>query len=431
MPNTNPTLNAFLSSTQYTSNLPSANPLVAAIIAGSTFTLPSFTGVCGSAEKDPGGLFGWLIYARNYKSNPTIGNSGDKYIVYSNPSAFVGELNKLSGVTNCLISYTGSGGTYGFFNQLSSTNIATNGPLGNDFMHCINYLAYGGSLVIAGTTVGLDEYESTNNKTIEVFLGNTLNDGNLQWFREKPYTVGIFPSGNGSGEGITASNFTTYLGGAQYLTGNTVANRIFNIYGINGGTYSVSSLQTNGELTYSIPAISDVAGAFNSSKNINQLFLTVGGLDRSKILNRTITNTVEWSSSLKSTLRTNRVNFYVNYNPTFLGSDLVGATGGSSTIDVSERVGPAYLKKVLTKRVTDIGTKYLFELNDSNTRASVTTEVESVLDEYSYAIIRNQSFVTCNSTNNTPDYTSTLTIDVTVKPILGVDSFVINVTLQN
>jgi hypothetical protein len=429
MPNTNPTLSSFLSSTQFNVNVPSANPLIMGMIAGSTFNLPTFSGVCGAAEKDPGGLFGWLIYARNYKSNPTIGNTGNKYIVYSTPSQLVGELNKLSGVTSCLISYTGSGGTFGFFNQLSSSNISAKTPNGNDFLHALHALAYGGSLVIAGSTTGLDEYESTTNRTLEVFLGNTLNNGNLQWFREKSYTVGIFPTGNGSGDGVTASDFATYLGGSQYLTGTTVADRIFNVYGINGGTYSATTLQTGGELDYSIPAIADVAGAFNTAKNLNQIFLTVGGLDRSRILNNKITNTVEWSSALKSTLRTNRVNFYVNYDPTFLGSDLVGATGSASAVSVSERVGPAYLKKVITKRVNDIGTKYLFELNDANTRAVVETEVEAVLDEYSYAIVRSQSYVTCDSTNNTPDYTATLTIDVTVKPILGVDSFVINVSL--
>ena len=102
MPNTNPTLSSFLSSTQFNVNVPSGNPLIMGMIAGSTFNLPTFSGVCGAAEKDPGGLFGWLIYARNYKTSPAIGNTGNKYIVYSTPSALVGELNKLSGVTSCL-----------------------------------------------------------------------------------------------------------------------------------------------------------------------------------------------------------------------------------------------------------------------------------------------------------------------------------------
>jgi hypothetical protein len=122
MPNAIPTLGSFLNSSQYNTNLTSGNPLEAALVAGSTFQLPAFTstvpGGAGSAEKDPGGLFGWLIYARNYKSSPVLGSTSDQYIVYNDPGTFVGDLNKLSGVTNALVAFTGSGGTWGLFQQL-------------------------------------------------------------------------------------------------------------------------------------------------------------------------------------------------------------------------------------------------------------------------------------------------------------------------
>ena len=428
MPNTNPNLGSFLNPTQFSSNIPSANPLYAAIIAGSTFNLPSFTGVNGAAEKDPGGLFGWLIYARNYKSNPIIGATTDKFVSYTSPSDFISDLNKLSGVTHCLISYTGSGGTYGFFNQTTATTIYARAPFGNDFLHCLNYLSYGGHIIIAGTTTGLNTYENNSGNKIDVLIGNTADSIRAQWLINKQATIGIFGSGVGDGKGETAANFASLFGAASLVSGSTVSDRIFNIYGYNGGTYTVDTLQTSGVLEYDIPAVADVAGAFNTSKNLGQLFLSVAGLDRSQILNGQIANTVDWSDALKNTLRSNRVNFYVNYNPVFLGSDVVGATGSTSAVSAADRLGAVFLKKKLTEEVTGIGTKYLFELNQSSTREQVTTEINQLLDEYSYALAPSGNQVICNSSNNT-DYSSTLNIDVVIKPVLGVDTFVINVSL--
>jgi len=436
MPNAIPTLGSFLNSSQYNTNLTSGNPLEAALVAGSTFNLPSFSsaapGGAGSAEKDPGGLFGWLIYARNYKSSPILGSTSDQYIVYNDPGTFVGDLNKLSGVTNALVAFTGSGGTWGLFQQTNTTTITTRAPQGNDFLHCMHYLAYGGKLIISGTTSGLNAYETANNTSIEVLIGNTANGDLAKYIENKPVMIGIFPSGN-AGNGITAADFATYFsspGNVNFVSGATVADRIFNIYGVNGTTYSATTLSNGAELNYQIPAVADVAGAFNAAKNLDQIFLTVGGLDRSTVLNRGIINSINWTDAIKTTLRTNRVNFYVNYTPKFLGSDLVGAVAGSATVTVSERFGAAYLKRVLTQQITQIGVKYLFELNIQSNRDSVIAEVNSLLDQYAYAMVRSTAQVICDSSNNT-DYGTTLTIDLIIQPLLGVDQFVINITLSS
>jgi hypothetical protein len=436
MPNAIPTLGSFLNSSQYNTNLTSGDPLVAAIVAGSTFNLPAFSSGAvdglNSAEKDPGGLFGWLIYARNYKSTPILGSTGDSYLVYSDPGSFVGDLNKLSGVTNALVSFTGSGGTWGLFQQTNNTTITTRGTQGNDFLHCIHYLAYGGRLIITGTTSGLDTYENLNNTSIEVLIGNTANSALARYIENKPSMIGIFPSAN-AGNSLIADNFATYFANPtniNFTAGATVADRIFNIYGINGTTYSTTTLSTGTELNYQIPAVADVAGAFNAAKNLDEIFLTVGGLDRSTVLNRGIINSINWTDGVRATLRSNRVNFYVNYTPKFLGSDLVGATGSASEVTVSERFGAAYLKRILTQQITNIGIKYLFELNIQATRDSVISEVNSVLDQYSYAMVRSTAQVICNTSNNT-DYATTLNIDLIIQPLLGVDQFVINITLTS
>ena len=436
MPNAIPTLGSFLNSNQYNTNLTSGDPLVAAIVAGSTFNLPAFSSTAPNganyAEKDPGGLFGWLIYARNYKSSPVLGTTADQYIVYNDPGSFVGDLNKLSGVTNALVAFTGSGGTWGLFQQTNTSNITTRAPQGNDFLHCMHYLAYGGRLIISGTTSGLDTYENLNNTSIEVLIGNTANSALAKYIENKPAMIGIFPSAN-AGNSLIADNFATYFSNPtniNFTAGATVADRIFNIYGVNGTTYSTTTLSTGTELNYQIPAVSDVAGAFNAAKNLDQIFLTVGGLDRSTVLNRGIINSINWTDATKATLRSNRVNFYVNYTPKFLGSDLVGATGSASEVTVSERFGAAYLKRVLTQQITNIGIKYLFELNIQSNRDSVVSEVNSILDQYSYAMVRSTAQVICSNSNNT-DYATTLNIDLIIQPLLGVDQFVINITLTS
>lgn len=428
MPLSNPTLSSFLTTAQFNQNPTTLNPINAGLIAGSTFVLPSFTGRDGAAEKDPGGLFGWLTYARAYKSSPAIGTSASPYIVYNNASQLIGDLNKLSGTTHALVAFTGSGGTFGLFEQIGATSILPRTPVGLDFMHALHFLAYTGRLIIAGTTAGLVKYEEVSGNALDILLGNTLNSNIGSFIRDKQYTIGIFPTGN-NGQGTTAADFTTAFGSSVYLSGNTVPNRIFNVYGIIGGTYSVPTMQPNGIVTFNIPAISDVGGAFNFSKTNNQLFLTVAGQDRSKILNKKIVNTVEWSSGLKSTLRQNRVNFYVNANPVFLGADLVGATGSTEEVTVDERVGPSLLKQKLTEEITKIGVKYLFDLNDPATRSAVTTEVTNLINLYSSSLDNTETAILCDETNNT-NYSGTLNIDVTVKPLLGTEAFVVNISLQ-
>lgn len=431
MPNSNTSLSSIISNTQFRTIAPSANPLLAAIVAGSTFVMPNFNGANGAASNDPGGLFGWLIYARNYRRNPAAGNSGNSYLLYRTPASLISDLNRLgglTGITHCLISYTGSGGTYGIFQQTGAKTVETREPIGSDFLHCVNYLAYGGQLLITGSTLGIDAYESIANRRVEILIGNTANQSLCRYLENKPYMAGIFPSA-GNGTLTTVPDYASLLSSSNLITGATVADRIFTLYATNGGTYTVSTLVTGGELTYQIPAVADVAGACNQAKAVKQLFVSMAGLDNSKVLNKKITNPIDWSSTLRENLKTNRVNFYVNYNPVFLGSDYVGATGSAVTPTIDERFGPAFLKKTLTKEISQVGIKYLFELNNATTRAAVTREVELILDRYSYAIVRNEAVVTCDETNNSPDYETSLAIDVTIKPLAGTDTFTININL--
>jgi hypothetical protein len=308
---------------------------------------------------------------------------------------------------------------------------------GVDFLYAINYLAYGGTLVIAGTTGGLDSYETANSVSLDLLIGSTANSSICSWLVNKPYLTAVFPTGADStgqlGAGYTMAAFDGFagVGSALAAKGSTFSTRIFNVYGVKTSPQiNTDSVVANSVTTYKIAAISDVAGAFTRAKERNELFLSVAGLNRSTVLNGTLVNSVNWDdTNTKNILRTNRVNFFVNYNPAFLGQDLVGATAGTSTtITVDERVGPSRLKISITRDVTTIGLKYLYQLNNAATRSSVSAEISSYLEKYAQYLDTTQTQIICNSTNN-QDNSTALNIMVKVKPIATVESLTIFVNL--
>lgn len=407
-------------------------PFYAAMQAGSTYVAPTFNN--SGATADLGGLFGWLIYARSNTAyfNPAKGTTSDSYILYTNPNDLVGDLNKLSGITNALLAQS-PGGTAALFTYSVSTITPT--TRGLDFIYAINYLAYGGYLVLTGTTAGFDTFENNTNENLDVVIAQN-NFGNIaKWIEGKSYVVGVFPTqaSNGfTGASTDMLDFTTLFNGGISLTGDE-AKRIFNIRGTKSQTtsstpttFDVSSLLDNGSMSYTISTVSDVAGFFARAKNRNELFLTIGGLDRSYVLNGSLNQSTDWNSTERTTLRNKKVNFFVNYTPRFLGSDLVGATGASS-ITVEDRVGPAKMKQELTQMLNQIGLKYSFEINNTATRDSVYTDIETELNQYSAYLDNTRTQIICDSSNNT-DNSSTLNITLIVKPLLGTDSFTINVT---
>ena len=423
-----PSLSSFVNSSQYTKE--NLNfPFLTAMKLGTGYVAPSFTGTNGAANNDPGGLFGWLVYSRSTRYTTPKGATTDKYIVYTNPYDLVGDLNKLDGITACLVSATAAGGTFGFFNVID-TQLSPKAA-GTQFLHAINYLAYGGTLVIAGSQLGFSDYTEDTGNYFDLMVDPFFNSDVASWFIDQPYTMGIYPTIPGAdgitGSGYTLANFTTLFGNSAYTTGVTVAGRVFNVCGIKTLTnLDTSSVQENTKITYTIEATNDVAGFFARAKNRNESYLTVAGLDRATVINGNIVNPIDWAGSLKNSLRRNRANFFVNYNPKFLGADLVGATANSA-IGVNDRVGPARMRVNLTKDVNTIALKYVFDINNQTTRNQVISEIQTALDPYAPFIDTTETQIICDSSNNT-DNSSTLNVEVVVKPILTTDSFVISVT---
>lgn len=435
-------LTSLISSNQYSREITNT-PFVCGVIMGNTYNT-GFTFGSAGPTIDPGGLFGWLTYGRVYRlgnNEAAKGTTSDTYIVYTNPDDLVFDANRLSGISGALITNPNSGQTYSFFENggidgTGTVTIVNSKATGKDFLFALHCLAYGGSLVIAANSTGLDNYINDEQVYFDVVTAQEAGSTLAQWLINQPYTVGIFPTiaANGlTGAGYTLANYTTLFGSASYVTGNTVANRIFNVCGIkNVSNIDTTTLYPASKISYKIPATADVVGFFTRAKSRGQFYLTVAGLNIATVLNGQIQNPINWNDTLKTTLRTNRANFFVNYTTQyganhFLGSDLTGATLNSQILP-DNRIGPANLKVALTKVLTDIGLRYLYQINNAQTRAQVTSIVETSLDPFAPFIDTTKTQVICNGSNNT-DNSNSLTIDVVVQPILSVESLGINVTL--
>lgn len=437
-----PTLSSFTSTNQFRTETAAAPfKMDCGYLIGLTYQAPTFSTV--GASNNPGNLFGWLIYARAIKSSPAAGTTADTYVYYTSPSELVNDLNKLngsstiSGATGVLINpTTATGNSFGFFIYNGTSNQDGTSSLGitaagREFLYALDYLSYGGNLIIAGNTQGFYDWKTANNTDIDLIMGATgLGfSGAQRWLeKESPYTIGVFPSLN-DGAGTTLTNFV--FNGTSFIEGATVADRVFSVYGQKTITnLPLPSLYTSGVLTYVNNLSADVAGMFTRVNARNEIYLTIAGSARGFILNGDVTTTVNWSDTdLKNILKNSRVNYFLNYTTKFLGSDLVGATASSSTPIVDERIGPAQMKAKMKRDITDIGIKYLYELNNASTRTLVTGEITNYLLQYATYLDTTKTQVVCDSTNNT-DNIATLTIFVNVTPLIGTTSFTLNITLN-
>lgn len=384
-----------------------------------------------SWSADPGGLFGMLIYARNYRSNPKLGNTYDRYIEYRSAGAFVQDLNKLDGLTGTLVATDGTGLSYYTFFKNNGNNTLSGQTNGNQFLQAVNYLAYGGRLVISSSTTGLDLYQTDNNIKINSLMGIAGSTTEVRWVESTPYVTGIFASKN-QGATYDMISYDTLLATPSTnvpFSTSTVANRLFNVYGQKTQTTNTSLLVPNSTITYTQSAIPDVCGFMARTNDRNELYLTIAGVDRSTVLNGTV-SAISWSNdTLKNLLKGNRVNYFLSYTNNFLGLDLVGATATTAAVTADERMGPAQMKTAMTRDITDIGMKYLYEINNADTRSSVQNEISAYLQGYANFLDTTKTQIVCNSSNNTDNATS-LNIEVTVTPLLGLTSFVVNVNLS-
>lgn len=424
-------LSSLISSNQY--NIESLSvPFVAAMKVGTGYSAPVFNGANNATSVDPGGLFGWLVYSR---SNPAFfdantqpkGLTTAEYIAYTDPAELVSDLNRLSGVTFALVGIS-SGSTYSLFETDYNTYQAK--TVGIQFFHALSNLAYGGTLVLAGQVAGFNKYLQDNpNAYFDVVIDPVIDPSIMNWLKTQQYTTGIFASRPDS-QGITGRGFTM----ADYISTIGISEsgitqqglKFFTVYGTKVETdLDISTIQAGKKISYQISAVSDVGGFFARAKNNNELYLTVAGQDRSYLANGDIENPIDWFGSAKNILRGNKVNFFVNAEPKFLGSDLVGSTATTGAITVNDRIGPARLRLAIIQAVNTVGMKYVFQINNQTTRDQVVSEVQTALDAFGQYLDTTKTQIICNGSNN-DNNSETLKIQVIAKPLLGTDAFVVD-----
>lgn len=421
-------LSSFISSNQYNRESLSV-PFVAAMRVGTGYTPPVFNGVGNATSNDPGGLFGWLVYARsNTYFLPVKGTTSATYIAYNDPAELISDLNRLAGITYALVSGTSMGSTYSLFETVGTQYQVK--PIGAQFLHALSHLAYGGTLVLAGQVAGFNKYLQDNpNAYFDVAIDPVIDTSIMSWLKTQQYTTGIFaslPDSQGiTGRGFTMANYIGTIGISE--SGITQQGlKFFTVYGTKvDADLDISSIAAGAKLTYQIPAVSDVGGFFARAKNNNELYLTVAGQDRSFLANGDIENPLEWFGADKNVLKGNKVNFFVNAEPKFLGSDLVGATATTAALTVNDRVGPARLRLAIVQSVNMVGMKYVFQINNQTTRDQVVSEVQTAMDAFAQYLDTTKTQIICNGSNN-DNNSDTLKIQVIAKPLLGTDAFVVD-----
>jgi len=108
--------------------------------------------------------------------------------------------------------------------------------------------------------------------------------------------------------------------------------------------------------------------------------------------------------------------------------DIVGATSGSSSsYTTNERIGPSKLKQDIETQVGAILLKYVFNVNNSSTRSSVSSEVTQYIFGLNQFLDPNFTQITCDSSNNT-DNSATLKVDITIKPLISTEEYSLSVT---
>ena len=175
---------------------------------------------------------------------------------------------------------------------------------------------------------------------------------------------------------------------------------------------------TNNQLTLEIPLVADVAGALQRAKVNNAIYQSAVGFPNSTLLNAdSVAPFISSTSEYASTLRSKRVNFYVNTsNGLVLSTDLVGATSSDTSIDINDRIGVTSMKRV----ITDIA-KVVLEAaitnnraNNSSVRAEIANEIKSQisLNQGLNASLNNVTTVVVNFLTD-----ATVSADITFFPI--------------
>tara|TARA_X000001382_G_scaffold37665_1_gene25134 strand:+ start:616 stop:1998 length:1383 start_codon:yes stop_codon:yes gene_type:complete len=302
---------------------------------------------------------------------------------------------------------------------------------GFEFWSVANYLSYGGNCFVAGAPDNLPTTENNGKETIEnttktincVYTTSTIRNNDIIDIAEKRGDCMAIcqvdvkaPVSSTTPEGLPASGTqsrnTFHVAGQKVHLGTSSS--------LTTGNDTNSSLITTG-------VAADVAGCMARVRSSTNRFQSPAGTGPGALL-----DVVRMEYDLTATDRAELANNFVNPIRTFegIGSVLFGDRTGNS--NVSENVFN-YTNASLTylhinRLISDVIRQYMFRENMATTRASVTSEIQSILRRIVAGGGLSEYSVICDETNNPESIilAGNLIIDVTLKFVLSIQ----NITLR-
>ena len=149
-----------------------------------------------------------------------------------------------------------------------------------------------------------------------------------------------------------------------------------------------------------IPTNGDIAGLCVSTSSVLDDWYSPAGVNRGSLRNA-IKLAYNPNKADRDELYQSRINPVVTFPGT--GVTLFGDKTALSSPSAFDRINVRRLFLNLEKRVGDLAKAVLFEQNDSTTRASFSSAVNSYLSEVQARRGVTDFLVVCDETNNTPD----------------------------
>ena len=327
--------------------------------------------------------------------------------------------------------------------RFKATTYKTNGPTGawkQEWWSVHNFLLYGGSCHVGGTGTSVfttldytDTVLHSLNKTIDVVFdgsnkSSALAASNIAKTRKDCLAFignnSLIPTPNGytGGTGLTM-HFRDFGVTASSSDSNT---EYVSFFAGRKLFYDDVSISPSADpITISIGP--DVAGCLARTIRTNNRWTTPAGTTRGKILN--------WFIPEQSFSEADLTNFSVGkVNPVIVDStgqlNLMGSRTGynsATTSLVYSNLSSMLLINYVNTNINKILNQYVFEINSSTIRLSITSEATSLLNIILASGSISSYVFTCDSTNNTPTTIAAgqLVADLTIRQNNVISSIVL------
>jgi hypothetical protein len=347
-----------------------------------------------------------------------------------------------NGISEVEIGLMGISSVNEWYSRLYASTVGKSGPTGSwagEWWAVANYLQYGGICLVGATGSTGDYYKANGVLGVTNTPIHNKSLANIDVIFE---TGNTFSSAAAVSAATTRQDCLAFIGNTQKITGIPLSNT----YGsqlVDFGTTTASEfvVYVAGRKKYAAGVGStvnilesnlspDVAGCMARSARDANLWTSPAGKTRGRILG-VVAMQQNFSESDANYLYEGDVNPVVVFpgEGTFLMGNKTSYSGTGSLTTINTTSLIAYLKKQLLS----VTQKYLFEINDTNTRQKVVSSVTPIMEKVKAGNGITNYRVVCDTTNNT-DATiaqNKLILDVYIQPTATAETIVITIVNTN